>query len=114
MHTFKRTSLPLLLILLGIFACALPDFAVPPVDTSANGTVVAQTVNAIVRMTQEASGIALISSDTPTVTLTPTLTQTPSLTPTATFSPTAFFTITPLIPLISVSVPTNCRVGPGR
>jgi hypothetical protein len=31
-----------------------------------------------------------------------------------TLSPTPVFTSTPAIPLISVTVPTNCRVGPGR
>jgi hypothetical protein len=43
---------------------------------------------------------------------TPTFTQTD--TPTPTLSPTPLFSPTPLTPLISVSVPTNCRVGPGK
>jgi hypothetical protein len=38
----------------------------------------------------------------------------PTLTPTETLTPTAAFTSTPLIPQISVSVPTNCRIGPGK
>jgi hypothetical protein len=53
---------------------------------------------------------ALIS-DTPVATFTP---EFPSATPTATLSPTPLFTATSAVPLVSVSVATNCRVGPGR
>lgn len=127
MPTFKRTSLPLLLLpllllFLGVFACALPEISIS--DPSANGTSVAQTIDFIIMMTQNAAGqdVEILSSDTPaalptltatwtgepTFTLPPTLTETPTLTPT--FLPSA----TPLAPMISVSVPTNCRVGPGK
>ena len=47
-------------------------------------------------------------------TVTPIVSSTPTFTPTATLSPTPIFTFTPAIPQISVSVPTNCRVGPGK
>ncbi len=47
------------------------------------------------------STLAAMTTDTPEFTLTP------SLTPTPTFSPT------PQVPMVSVSVQTNCRSGPG-
>jgi hypothetical protein len=111
MQTLKRTSLPLLLILLAVLACGLPDIV--PLSPSPNGTAVAQTVLAIVQMTQRAAGTAVVPSDTLTPSLTATLAP-PTFTPAATLSPTPIFTITPLFPAISVSVPTNCRVGPGK
>ncbi len=129
MAALKRTSLPLLLfLLLGVFACAIPEFTVS--DTNPNGTAVAQTVDFIMMMTQNAAGqsLDLVASETPTViptmtatwtaeptfTLTPSLTPTPTLTSTATLSPTPILSATPLMPMISVSVPTNCRLGPGK
>jgi hypothetical protein len=119
MRTMKRTSLLLCLIFLGVFACALPE--IPQVDQTANGTAVAQTVVAIIQQTQNAGqGVVDVSSDTPaatytaTETLTATPTLTPTLTPTSTLSPTPTLTWTPLLPMVSVSVPTNCRLGPGK
>jgi hypothetical protein len=126
MFTVKRTSLPLLFILLAVLACALP--AVPLVDQSAGGTAVAETVDAIIQQTRDAGNdVAALASDTPTLvpsstftleppTLTPlpTFTLPPTFTPTFTLSPTPISTLTPLLPMISVSVPTNCRRGPGR
>ncbi len=119
MLTFKRTSLPLLLVLLGVFACAVP--VIPQVDQNAGGTAVAQTVLAIIQQTQGAeAGVSDVSSDTPAAptvppsTATPIDTFTPTLVPTSTLSPTPTLTVTPLVPMISVSVPTNCRVGPGK
>jgi hypothetical protein len=48
-----------------------------------------------------ASTLAAMSTDTPQVTFTPSLTPTPT------------FTLTPEIPMVSVSVNTYCRTGPG-
>lgn len=42
------------------------------------------------------------------------MTFTPSATPTFTLTPTMTFTPTPDVPMVSVSVDTNCRVGPGQ
>ncbi|TSA47703.1 MAG: hypothetical protein D4R46_00715 [Chloroflexi bacterium] len=50
---------------------------------------------------------SLTPTPTFTLTSTPTFTLTPSLTPTPTF------TLTPEVPMVSVSVQTNCRSGPG-
>lgn len=44
----------------------------------------------------------------------PTLSPTFTLSPTQTLTATPAFTATPIVPLVSVSVPTNCRVGPGK
>lgn len=125
MTTFKRTSLPLLFVLLGVFACALPEFTVT--DPNANATAVAQTVDFIMMMTQNAAeeDVGDVSSETPTAVPTyPTLTSTwtpeptftlpPTLTLTPTLSPTPVPSATSLMTMISVSVPTNCRVGPGK
>ena len=119
MQRFGRTSLLLFLVLLGVFACAMPG--IPQVDSSAGGTSVAQTVQAIIQMTQDAtSNIVDTSSATPAFTLTAipsTSTFTslpPTWTPTATLTPLPIHTVTPLVPMMSVSVATNCRVGPGK
>ena len=129
MATLKRTSLPLLILLLGVFACAMPEVTIS--DPSANATSVAQTVDFIMMMTQNAAQpVDVTASDTPTTlpnltatwtpeatfTLPPTLTQTPTFTATftPTFTPTFLPTSTAYGPMISVSVPTNCRVGPGK
>jgi len=55
----------------------------------------------------------------PSATLDPSPTSIPSLTPTVTLTPYStptpvpVFTPTAIVPLITVSVPTNCRAGPG-
>ncbi len=120
MRGFKRTSLPLLLILLGVFACVIPG--TPQVDQNAAGTAVQETLSAIIKQTEDAGqSIVDYSTDTPEPTLTssatftailPTFTST--LTPTSTLPPTPFPTWTPTYPMLSVSVATNCRVGPGK
>jgi hypothetical protein len=107
-----RKSNPILLsvtvLLILSLACVLPAPA-PTQDINAIGTAIMQTMMAAV--TQTAQGVVPIDVvDSPT----PTLTPLPTLSPTATLSPTPLFTTTPLIPQISVSVATNCRVGPGR
>src|SRR5512143_1906775 len=122
MATLKRTSLPLLiLLLLGVFACVMPEVTIA--DPSANATSVAQTVDFILMMTQNAAQpVDVTSSDTPTLVPTLTATWTPeptfTLPPTLpfppTFTPTFLPTMTAYGPMISVSVPTNCRVGPGK
>ena len=113
MRIVKRTSLPLLLVLLGVLACAVP--VVSQLDQSALNTAVAETMAVIIQRTQDAgSGVAPVATDTPTLPVTGTP-ATPTLTPTSTASATPTFTaLPPLTPMISVSVPTNCRVGPGK
>lgn len=109
----NKIYVPLMALLLASLACSAPDFFAP--DPNAVNTSVAQTV------------AAMITQSTQQVTFPPTLEAT--LTSTATFMPeqptalqtlTASFTTTPsftptsTISLISVSVDTNCRSGPGK
>lgn len=98
-------------LLIVSLACVLPGTATP--DPNLINTAIAQTIVAAVTQTQAAP------SDVPVILESPTVTQTitpelPTLTPTETLTPTPVFTSTPLVPLISVSVATNCRIGPGR
>lgn len=101
------------LFILGI-ACVVPGISMP--DPNAVSTFAAQTV--IAGLTQDAPqeifSPTLEATFTPTFTFTPTLTFTPTFTPTETQTPIPIFSPTPIIPMISVSVPTNCRNGPGR
>ncbi len=87
-------------VLLIVLSGCLPSAPTP--DANSVNTTVAQIVSSA--QTQTAAAF----------TVTPLITSTRTFTSTATLSPTPVFTFTPAIPLISVSVPTNCRVGPGR
>ena len=101
-----RIYLPAIAVLFAILACGLPA-ANPTIDPNAVNTIIAQTV--IAAITQSASAVILpptAETSTPTFTLdlpTPALSETPTV-----------FTPIPLVPQISVSVPTNCRFGPGK
>jgi hypothetical protein len=110
-------SSPILLsvtvLLLASLACT--STVVPATqDLNFYNTVVAQTVEVALTQTQQ-SGLSptliLPVTDTPSMTLTP---EPPTFTPTVTLTSTPVFTSTPLVPLISVSLATNCREGPGR
>jgi hypothetical protein len=79
------------------------SFSAPIVDPNAANTSIAQNVNAT--LTEFAS----LSLASPTLELTSTFTPSPTLTQT----PTAVFTLTPIYAMVSVSVATNCRSGPG-
>ena len=107
----KHVHLAAFVLCFAASACDLPLF--PAQDTDVISTSAAQTV--IARFTQ--SAVPVTSPPTNPVLETPASTSTPeppTLTPTITLTPTPIFTVTPLIPFISVSVPTNCRVGPGK
>jgi len=108
----KKSSpilLSVTLLLIASMACALP--AAPTQDISAMGTAIMQTM--VSGVSQTAGAVVPVDIVNPISTLTvevPTATQIPM----ATLSPTPIFTFTPLVPQISVSVATNCRVGPGK
>jgi hypothetical protein len=93
----------------------MPVFSAP--DTGAISTSAAQTVIAgLTQNVPQATATATLEA-TSTVTFTPeppSVTPTETLTPTQTLTATLVFTPTPLVPMISVSVPTNCRNGPGK
>jgi len=104
----KRIYLSVAALMGTIVACAVPAISTP--DPNAVGTSIAQTV--IVGVSQ--SAVPPISSPTfaaLTFTFTP---ESPTLTPTETPTSTLAIAPTSTIPLISVSVNTNCRIGPGR
>ena len=92
-------------LLIATQACA-PRATTPNPDVIK--TSIAQTLAAI---QTSGPGIPITGQESPTPTFSPvpTVTQTP----TATLSPTPLFTSTAVVPQISVSVSTNCRVGPG-
>ena len=109
-----KKSTPILLsvtvLLIASLACALPT--APTQDVNAMETAIMQTMVSAVTQTAVAI-IPVAIMDSPVATLTPEL-PTATQTPTATLSPTPIFTFTPLVPQISVSMATNCRVGPGK
>jgi len=110
----NRVSLTMITISIVVLACAMP--AVTLQDTSAVSTMAAQTVIAGFVQTALSETIPAPTQE-PTSTFTPgppTFTPTETVTPSPTLTATPFFTATPLVPQISVSVPTNCRVGPGK
>ena len=94
------------ILLIASFACVLPGVSAPaPVmDQNAINTSIARDIAA--RQTEA------VLANPPTVTFT-SAPETPTLTLEPTISPTSDFTATPGTPMITVSVDTNCRVGPG-
>jgi hypothetical protein len=108
-----RNFLPLTALLIASLACtSAPVFSAP--DTGAISTSAAQTVIAGLTQNVPQPTLSATIEATPTIIFTPTFTPTETLTPTQTLTATLAFTPTPLVPLISVSVPTNCRNGPGK
>lgn len=96
------------ILLIVSLACVTPSVVATP-DQNVISTAIAQTIDA--GLTQYSPSLVPILTDTSVPTGTP---EMPSVTPTITLTSTPVFTATPLIPLISVSVATNCRIGPGR
>ncbi len=133
-HT-NRIHLPLAVWLIASIACAVPAISIPnegAISTAAAQTVIAGlTQNApqilssptldvfpamAASLTPESSTAAPSATSTLTETVTPTETIIPTqtFTPTQTLLPTQVFTPTMEFTLITVSVATNCRVGPGK
>jgi len=74
----------------------------PAENAASSGAAQTALANAV------ASTLAAMATDTPESTFTP------SLTTTSSFTPPAVFTLTPEVPMVIVSVQTNCRSGPGK
>jgi hypothetical protein len=99
-----------------ILACNLPGgqqiAAEQPnsVDAAVQQTLVAQTVAAAQGQQAPAGQDSAQAPpiNTNTATPSPIFTDTPTLTPSITFTPTSN------VPMVSVSVDTNCRIGPGK
>jgi hypothetical protein len=105
-----RQSTPILLsvtvLLIVSLACGLPSAPTQDVN-SILGTAIMQTM--VSALTQTAQAIVPVDIiDTQTATFTP------IHTPTETLTPSPVFTATAIVPQVSVSVATNCRVGPGK
>lgn len=98
-------------LLIVSLACVVPTTLTP--DPNLINTAIAQTIAAGVAQTGAAPSEVPIILESPTITQTFTP-ELPTLSPTVTSTPTLVSTSTSLVPLISVSVATNCRVGPGR
>lgn len=116
----SRIALATITLSIVVLACVMPAISIQ--DSGAISTAAAETV--IAGFTQTA-WIEFLSPTIPEPTLTfspgpptliPTITETeiPTQTPSQTLTATLTLTSTPLVPQISVSVPTNCRVGPGK
>lgn len=97
------------ILVLAILACNLPVATAPTSDLGAAYTAAALTVAAAVNQTLVPS---LTAPPPPPASSTSLPLET--FTPLPTLSPIPFFTATSSVPLISVSVDTNCRVGPGK
>lgn len=104
------TLLSVSILLVAAQACAVPGISTP--DSNSINTAIAQTiVSGLTQSATAAVSTSILESPTGTQTFTPEL---PAFTPTETSTPIPDFTSTSVVPQISVSVPTNCRVGPGR
>src|ERR1044071_6202829 len=105
MRKFNPILLLVSVLLIASLACTFQ--AAPVQDINALGTVVMQTM--IAGATQTAQGLVPVElADTPTATFTPIFPSAETSTP----SPISAFT--PIVPQVSVSVATNCRLGPGK
>lgn len=129
MHTLQRASLLAVVILLIVSACVIPSVTIT--DPIAQATILAATIDAAIRQTQAAQPAgstpacgtgstaacgSAVPSATASETSSPTVTPTPTQTATATVTqtPLVVASTTPIAPMISVSVSTNCRSGPGK
>lgn len=112
----RQTHLFVAILLFVSLACAnLPVLSTPDagtISTAAAQTVIAGLTQNAVQASPTATSTFTSTSEPPT--FTPTETPTITLTPTQTLTVTPAFTPTPLVSLISVSTPTNCRNGPGK
>ncbi len=106
MFKFRPLFLLVVVLLVSSLACSISGAVAPTPDPDSINTSVAGTLIAVASLiTQQAVPIVDLASATLTpepATFTPTFTLVPSL------------TFTPGAPQISVSVATNCRVGPGK
>jgi uncharacterized protein YgiM (DUF1202 family) len=111
MYRKKFFSMMAMIFLISASACSLPVGTGGLILTNPTATVPLDTQVAQLVAATEAAQTAIAYSSASTLTAlsteTPQATFTPSLTPTLTF------TLTPKAPMVSVSVDTNCRRGPG-
>lgn len=105
----NRFILFVAVLTIAALACNVPISAAPTVDPGANLTAAAQTIAAVVNQTL-APPTQGGQQPPPAETATPSATASPTIT----LSPTIAFTNTNAAITLSVTVDTNCRVGPGK
>ncbi len=112
--SFLRFAILLVTFSLILQACSLPTISTnEEVDAeSLAQTYVAQTAAASAEDETDAENTS--GDDGPVETVAPSPTQTETPIPTATFTPTITQTATLAVPIVGVSVDTNCRTGPGE
>ena len=108
----KFLRIPALMLLVLASACSLPGgqpavIGTAPATAVPVNTLVAQMVAQTMAAQTVAANSVAASPTAQAATNTPEFTFTPSLTPSMTF------TNTPAVPMVSVTVNTNCRSGPG-
>jgi len=118
MNLRKRALTVVAVILLATLACGLPGVetpALPGPESNAQVTAVIETALAQAAQTLTQAAVeSSLAPPPPSDTTAPEATATPSLTPLPSQTPLPSETPTPIVPMISVSVATNCRVGPGK
>jgi hypothetical protein len=108
--TMIRKVLLSTLLLIALAACTL-SFAAPGNELSGGPTTDPQVLigQAVLQTFDAQTHIAQAVQQT----LSAMVTNTPEFPFTPSFTPTLTFTLLPAVPLVSVSVQTNCRFGPG-
>ena len=104
----KNTLPTLILVLIALSACTLPDGTsqgVDPLVATQTYQVLDAIAEATVQAIQSQEAQATVQASIPSPTFLP---GPPTLTPTPTHTPT------PTVPTIKVSLDTNCRSGPGK
>jgi hypothetical protein len=107
---FSKYSPPILVFLLIVAAGLACDF---PGMTSEVQLDSAAVVATRVAETAAAGGVAVIPEEESVVQPPPAASPSDTVTPTITLTPTVTLTPTSSVPMVSVSVNTNCRYGPG-
>jgi len=97
--------------LFALTGCNLPSADQDSFQTRVAGTVAAENA---VNPSAETKDIQPPPPENPIPTLTATLSPTVTLSPTLTLTPTITLTATLEVPMVSVSVNTNCRTGPDK
>lgn len=118
----RKAFITLTFLGISTLACSLP--VTVTLNTPATGTQtevpLALTITAQALTLSEVSNKSILETNTPLTTNPDTesnnlaITPTPSFTPTTQPSPTPIFTATPTTPMVSVTINTNCRKGPGQ
>jgi len=98
--------LSVLVLLILSLACASSGAPTQDINSIMATAIMQTMVSAVTQTAQVIVPVDLVG--------TPTATFTPVFSPTVTLTPSPIFTATPIIPQVSVSVATNCRVGPGK